>query len=46
MRAVVFTPGEYRRYEKAVLKFDARKRGGGVVDKEKATDQMVRKAFS
>jgi hypothetical protein len=41
-----FTPGEYRRYEEAVLKFGARKRGRGLIDKEKATIRMAKKLLA
>lgn len=41
-----FTPGEYRRYEEAVLKFGARKRGRGLIDKEKATIKMAKKILA
>jgi hypothetical protein len=41
-----FTPGEYRRYEEAVLKFGARKRGRGLTDKEKATIRMAKKLLA
>jgi hypothetical protein len=40
-----FTPGEYRRYEEAVLKCGARKRGRGLIGKEKATIKMARMAI-
>ena len=40
-----FTPREYRQYENAVLKFGARKRGRGLIDKEKATIRVARKAI-
>jgi hypothetical protein len=41
-----FTPAEYRRYEEAVLKCGARKRGRGLIDKEKATIKMAKKVLS
>jgi hypothetical protein len=41
-----FTPGEYRQYEEAVLKFGARKRGRGLTDKEKATIRMAKKLLA
>ena len=36
-----FTPGEYRRYEKAALKCGATKRGRGLTGKEAATIKMA-----
>jgi hypothetical protein len=41
-----FSSGEYRRYEKALLKYGARKRGRGLVNKEKATINMARQVLS
>jgi hypothetical protein len=41
-----FSPAEYRRYEEAVLKFGARKRGRGLIDKEMATIKMAREVLS
>jgi hypothetical protein len=40
-----FTPGQYRQYEEAVLKFEGKKSGRGLVDKELATVKMARKAI-
>jgi hypothetical protein len=41
-----FTPREYSRYEQAAITCGARKRGRGLVDKEKATLGMVEKVLA
>lgn len=40
-----FTESQYRQYEKAALRFGARRRGRGLVDKEAATIRMSRAAL-
>lgn len=41
-----FTPGDYKLFEKALIKFKAEKSGRGLIGKEKATINMAKKVLA